>query len=109
MGALPYDGGVACRVWAPHAVHVTVAGTFNNWSASRHPLAHEGGGYWSVDVDGAGIGDEYKFVIGSRFGTFWRKDPYGRDVDHSTGNASWSIPRLTGATTGSRCHRGTTS
>jgi 1,4-alpha-glucan branching enzyme len=87
MGALAYEGGVAFRVWAPHAMHVTVAGTFNNWSGSRHPLAHEGGGYWSVDVGGAGVDDEYKFVIESRFGTFWRKDPYGRDVDHSNGNS----------------------
>ncbi len=87
MGALAYEGGVTFRVWAPHAVHVTVAGTFNNWSAARHPLAPEGGGFWSVDVDGAGIGDEYKFVIHSPFGTFWRKDPYGRKVDHSNGNS----------------------
>jgi 1,4-alpha-glucan branching enzyme len=87
MGALGYEGGVTFRMWAPHAVHVTVAGTFNNWSASRHPLAHEGGGFWSVDVHRAGIGDEYKFVIESPFGTFWRKDPYGRNVDHSNGNS----------------------
>ena len=87
MGALAYEGAVTFRVWAPHAVHVTVAGTFNNWSAAHHPLAPEGGGFWSVDVDGAGIGDEYKFVIHSPFGTLWRKDPYGRKVDHSNGNS----------------------
>jgi 1,4-alpha-glucan branching enzyme len=87
MGAVPYEGGVAFRVWAPHAVHLTVAGTFNDWSTARHPLAPEGGGSWSVDLDGAGIGHQYKFVLQSPFGTFWRKDPYGRNVDHSNGNS----------------------
>src|SRR5881394_1712796 len=67
MGALAYDGGVAFRVWAPFASSVSVAGTFNGWSPTASPLAHEGGGYWSTDVAAAVIRDEYKFVLTSPF------------------------------------------
>src|SRR5436309_15311382 len=31
MGANPFEGGVAFRVWAPFADKVCVAGTFNDW------------------------------------------------------------------------------
>jgi len=95
MGAILHPGGVAFRVWAPHARSVAVAGDFNDWSTDRHPLAREQGGYWSVDIDGAvdgnndgaKAGDEYKFVIEGPAGELWRKDPYARAVDHSNGNA----------------------
>jgi 1,4-alpha-glucan branching enzyme len=50
-------------VWAPFASSVFAAGTFNKWSDTGNPFASEGNGYWSVDVPGAKIGDEYQFVI----------------------------------------------
>jgi 1,4-alpha-glucan branching enzyme len=87
MGAVLYDGGVAFRVWAPNALSVAVAGDFNGWSAERHPLMPEEGGIWSADVEGAGAGQGYKFVIDGPDGLLWRKDPYGRDVDQSNGNS----------------------
>ncbi|MBV8674691.1 MAG: hypothetical protein JOZ33_14765, partial [Acidobacteriaceae bacterium] len=55
MGPIPYDGGVAFRVWAPFAPSVLVAGDFNGWSKTANPLASEGNGYWSVDVPGARV------------------------------------------------------
>jgi len=87
MGALPFAGGVAFRVWAPHAETVGVVGTFNGWNHEAHPLAPEGGGYWSADVAGAVAGEEYRFALDGPFGARVRKDPYGRDVDHSNGNS----------------------
>ena len=63
MGALPYAGGVTFRVWAPFASAVSVAGSFNGWNPQGAPLTSEGNGYWSVDVAGAQINDQYKFVI----------------------------------------------
>ncbi len=87
MGALPYAGGTAFRVWAPHADAAYVAGTFNGWSADAHPLAAEADGYWSADVPGAQPGDEYRFVIVNGGQTFWRIDPYARQVTNSVGNA----------------------
>jgi 1,4-alpha-glucan branching enzyme len=31
MGSILHAQGVAFRVWAPHAQHVSVIGSFNNW------------------------------------------------------------------------------
>jgi 1,4-alpha-glucan branching enzyme len=87
MGATLYDGGVAFRVWAPNADAVSVAGTFNGWKADAAPLAREEGGLWSVDVDGAAAGAEYRFVITNGAETLWKIDPYARDVTSSVGNA----------------------
>jgi 1,4-alpha-glucan branching enzyme len=87
MGALPYDGGTAFRVWAPFADSVRVAGDFNDWSADAHPLAAEDGGYWSADVSAAAAGDEYKFVVRTAQGDRWRNDPYAREVTNSAGNS----------------------
>ena len=88
MGAIPFQGGVAFRVWAPFATTVAVAGTFNGWSTTADPLTHEGGGYWSTDVAGANIGREYKFVLRSPFraGLLWKNDPYARAMTNSVGN-----------------------
>ncbi|HWB71557.1 MAG TPA: alpha-amylase family glycosyl hydrolase [Egibacteraceae bacterium] len=87
MGALPYEGGVAFRVWAPFADAVWAAGDFNDWSASGAPLAPEGNGYWSADVGGALVGHEYKFVVRRGDELWWRNDPYARDVTSSVGNS----------------------
>jgi 1,4-alpha-glucan branching enzyme len=87
MGATPYDAGTAFRVWAPHATAVAVAGSFNNWDASAAPLASEGNGYWSCDLAGAGVGDQYKFAITSASGgELWKNDPYARSMTNSVGN-----------------------
>lgn len=87
MGAIPWSGGTAFRVWAPNADQVYVAGTFNNWSKTTTPLASEGHGYWSIDVPGAKAGDEYKYVLINGSKELWRIDPYARDVTCSVGNA----------------------
>ena len=50
MGAIPFEGGVAFRVWAPHADAVSVVGSFNDWDAARNPMAPEDGGMWSVEA-----------------------------------------------------------
>ncbi|HEU4888508.1 MAG TPA: alpha-amylase family glycosyl hydrolase, partial [Thermoanaerobaculia bacterium] len=89
MGAVPYHGGVTFRVWSPFARSIHVAGSFNDWSTSEHALARESDArdYWSADVDGAKISDEYQFVlIGANGEELWRIDPYAREVTNSTGN-----------------------
>jgi 1,4-alpha-glucan branching enzyme len=87
MGTVLYPGGVAFRVWAPFASSVFAAGTFNQWSAMAAPFASEGGGYWSVEVPGAAIGDEYQFVIHNGAQELWHKNPYASEVVNSSGNA----------------------
>jgi 1,4-alpha-glucan branching enzyme len=87
MGTMLYPGGAAFRVWAPFAPEIFVAGTFNHWNATANPFASEGNGYWSVDVPGAGIGDEYQFVIPDGGNGIWHKNPYASEVVNSSGNA----------------------
>ena len=85
MGALLHPGGdaTAFRVWAPFATSVSVAGGFNGWSTSAHPLGSEGNGYWSADVPGARAGDQYRYVMNGRH---WRIDPRALAVTNSVGN-----------------------
>ena len=86
MGAVPFDGGVTFRVWAPHAQGVSVTGSFCAWDAAGEPLAPEDGGSWSADVAAARPGDEYRLLV--RAGEERsRLDPRARQLTSSVGNA----------------------
>jgi len=87
MGAIPHQGGVAFRVWAPHAERVAVIGSFNNWESDKNPLQSEDNGYWYADVAAAHPGDQYKFLLTTPLGLLKRIDPYAREVTGSVGNA----------------------
>ena len=94
MGSLPYGpkagaplGGTAFRVWAPFATEVHLAGSFNGWNGSTVPMASEGNGNWSLDYRDVGPGAQYKYVITSPYGTFWRNDPRAEQVTNSIGNS----------------------
>lgn len=86
MGAIPHEGGVAFRVWAPHAEAVSVVGSFNEWGKTRHPLSSENNGYWYGDIAEAKIGDEYRYLLTTPWGELSRIDPYAREVTNSIGN-----------------------
>jgi len=87
MGSMLFEGGAAFRVWAPFADGVSVAGTFNNWSPTASPLASEGNGYWSADIAGPAVNDEYKFVIRHGDELLWRTNPYAREIINPGANA----------------------
>src|SRR5664279_6224227 len=87
MGAIPHLGGVAFRVWAPHAERVSVIGSFNEWDGVKHPMKAEDNGYWYIDAAEAGVGDQYKFLLFTANGEYKRIDPYAREVTSSVGNA----------------------
>ena len=90
MGAHPFDGGTAFRVWAPHAEAVFVTGTFDGWAGDRHVLQRDEDGAsdtWSADIDGVAPGAEYRFTIRTPTGDLSRVDPYARQVTSSVGNA----------------------
>lgn len=87
MGSVPHAGGVAFRVWAPNARRVSVIGSFNDWDGSRHPMQAEENGNWYVDVPGAHVGDQYRFLLSTPTCEFKRIDPYAREVTSSVGNA----------------------
>ena len=85
LGATVAGAGTVFRVWAPNAERVSVAGSFNNWSDSAHPLTSIRG-YWQGRVRGARAGHEYKFAIGND-GVLWRSDPRARRQVNSVGNS----------------------
>ena len=87
MGAIPYQGGVAFRVWAPDVQAVSVVGDFNGWLPGATPLQPELNGFWSADVNGASVGQHYKFSIQEGIGIVFKNDPYARDVSSSIGNS----------------------
>jgi 1,4-alpha-glucan branching enzyme len=87
MGAMPHAGGVAFRVWAPHAQHVSVIGSFNDWDGNKHPMHAEANGSWYANVAEAHVGDQYRFLLTTAQGAFTRIDPYAREVTTSVGNA----------------------
>jgi len=86
MGAIPYAGGCAFRVWAPHADNVSVRGDFNNWIEFANPMRHDGWGYWYTAVAGAHASQQYRFRISVGWQHFDRIDPYAHAVTSSMGN-----------------------
>jgi len=87
MGSIPHDGGVAFRVWAPHAERVSVIGSFNGWDGARHPMQAEENGNWYADLAEVCAGDEYRFLLFTPAGEFSHIDPYAREVTGAVGNA----------------------
>ncbi len=88
-GSVPDEAGTSFRVWAPNASSVAVAGSFNGWSKSSHPLTHDGSGCWSGRVEGAKPGDQYKYVVehdGIELQP-WRPDPCARAMTSSIGDS----------------------
>ncbi|MCC5630849.1 alpha amylase C-terminal domain-containing protein [Nostoc sphaeroides CHAB 2801] len=89
MGAIPFasGSGVSFRVWVPNVDGVSVAGEFNSWSPTAHPLDSENNGFWSTEVTVASVGQQYKFVIHEGTNSVYKNDPYARDVTSSVGNS----------------------
>lgn len=85
VGATVHGNGVTFRVWAPFGLSVNLMGAFSNWSTI--PMVNENDGYWSVDYKGAKAGQEYKFVIQTKWGELLRNDPRCLQITTSTGNS----------------------
>ncbi len=88
------DGTTTFRVWAPFALHVAVAGDFNDWSHRAHEMerVRERPGVWEVKLDredsdrlatppaDGTVAAQYQYVITTAEGTeVWRTDPAGRE------------------------------
>ncbi len=85
-GVTPFKGGYRFVVWAPHAEEVFVIGTFNDWNKTTHRMNKRPDGLWSIDVQGAKPGDEYRYRIINAGKEYLRIDPYARRVTNSVGN-----------------------
>ena len=67
LGAHPVDGGVRFAVWAPNARQVSVVGDFNDWDPAADPLLPVvDSGIWEGIVDGAEVGQHYKYDLDGR-------------------------------------------
>jgi 1,4-alpha-glucan branching enzyme len=85
LGATVDSTGVVFRVWAPNATTANVAGQFNNWSTTSHPMTNIAG-VWQTRITTARLGQEYQFVF-QNSGTHWRTDPRSRIQVNSVGNS----------------------
>jgi 1,4-alpha-glucan branching enzyme len=99
LGAIPYDGGVSFRVWAPAADQVFVSGDFNQWSDSATPMQGGSDGVFSADVDGASAGQAYQYLVHHAGQVLTRQDPRARAVKSPTGPSlivdpafAWTTP-----------------
>ena len=82
---------VVFRVWAPHAVRVSVVGDFNDWSddADKMQLVPQSDGVWEAQVKGVKLYDAYKYHIFSKNGVETMKaDPYGVHMETRPGTAT---------------------
>jgi 1,4-alpha-glucan branching enzyme len=96
LGAHPLDGGgVVFGVWAPSAERVSVIGDFNGWDREADPLAPRGSsGIWEGVVEGASVGDVYKFgVVGPNGYRVDKADPLAvrAEVAPKTGSIVWDL------------------
>lgn len=82
--------GIYFAVWAPKAEKVYLIGTFNGWNEVSHPMKKLGEiGIYDIFVEGAQLGDLYKFLILSQTGEkLYKADPYANSAELRPGTAS---------------------
>jgi 1,4-alpha-glucan branching enzyme len=51
------------RFHLPGASHVQLAGDFNGWNPTSHPLTRQDGGWWEIDLDLEPGIYQYKLVV----------------------------------------------
>ncbi len=87
MGAICSDNGTTFRVWAPHADQVSVIGDFNDWKEKEDEMDQEDGGYWTIHLNKAKKGQEYKYLIQNGEQKLQKNDPYAQKMSNSNGNS----------------------
>ena len=88
-GAHIQDDGAVFRVWAPNAMSVCLAGSFNDWNAGDLPMTRLPDGTWERFVPGVQQYDSYKYCItGADGATRMKADPYAFHSETRPANAS---------------------
>jgi 1,4-alpha-glucan branching enzyme len=82
--------GVGFGVWAPNAKRIAVIGEFNDWNPDAHLMEKGDGGIWQCFVEGAKVGQSYKFHLVSEVDNYWveKSDPYAFATEMRPGTAS---------------------
>lgn len=82
--------GVLFRVWAPHAMSVSVVGDFNDWNKnSNHMKNRNDDGIWELFIEGIGQLELYKYCIETPwFEKILKSDPFAFYAEKRPDNAS---------------------
>ena len=77
------------RVWAPHALSVSVVGDFNKWNRDKNPMKLIADGVWEAEITKLKQFDTYKYSIETPDGRIILKsDPYGTHFETRPDTAS---------------------
>ena len=88
-GAHMQEDGAVFRVWAPNAMSVCLAGSFNGWNGGDLPMTRLPDGTWERFVPGVQQYDAYKYCITGADGvTRMKADPYAFHSETRPANAS---------------------
>ena len=94
------EPGVVFRVWAPHAVAISVVGDFNSWKPGSHPMHKvDGDSVWELFIPGMKEFDVYKYCVTTRAGDLvYKADPYAfhAETRPSNGSKVYDSPALPG-------------
>ena len=84
------EPGVVFRVWAPHAVAISVVGDFNSWKPGSHPMHKvDGDSVWELFIPGMKEFDVYKYCVTTRAGDLvYKADPYAFHAETRPSNGS---------------------
>jgi len=81
---------VTFTFFAPDAGNVFIAGTFNDWSDSKHPLKKDRKGNWNKRLKLVPGKYEYKFIVDGE----WVSDPENDESENNSLGSTNSILRV---------------
>ncbi|MGL4382082.1 MAG: GlgB N-terminal domain-containing protein, partial [Bacilli bacterium] len=89
LGAHFEGEAVVFRVYAPHAIRLSIVGNFNNWDTNANPMKQLQQGFWQVKIKGVHEYDIYKIAITTSNNTIILKaDPFAFLSEVRPNNAS---------------------
>ena len=90
LGAHKTSDGWIFRVWAPHAVSVSVTGDFCGWDTHANIMKRvSDNGVWELEIKGLNTFDSYKYAIETSDGRIiYKSDMYGYHFETRPGTAS---------------------
>lgn len=87
-GCHQINNGYIFRVYAPHAVSVSIIGDFNNWNDTNHKMNKDKDGNYSLFIKGASEYDCYKYVINTGKKSIYKADPFSFYSEYQFNNNS---------------------
>jgi len=83
------EGCHVFRVFAPHALAVSVVGDYNEWDSAVHPMHRiSDQGIWETKIFGLPIFTNYKYWIKNKSKSFFKQDPYGFHFETNGGTCA---------------------